>query len=201
MTELSLKVFPRPEATATVRFPIVGLRNGLAAIADVARGPVPVTALDLDPRGDLTARIGGSAELIAARAERLAHSLEPPGELVSDEAARWEAARRFAWVAPDARLVVVPLPPRRLLALDADLERRGVERRYGLAANVAWVGWPAAEPISGLGDLLAAHTLSGLVLTGPPLGEPLIGAATGGAFGRRIADALDPHAVFAGGRR
>ncbi|HET7121142.1 MAG TPA: FAD-binding protein [Solirubrobacterales bacterium] len=204
ITELSLKVFPRPEATATVRFPIAGLRNGLAAIADVARGPIPVTALDLDPRGAVTARIGGSAELIAARAERLARSLEPLGELVSDEtaeAAHWEEARRFAWVAPDARLAVVPLPPRRLLALDADLERRGVERRYGLAANVAWVGWPVAEPVAGLGELLAAHALSGVVLTGPPLPEPLIGAATGGAFARRIAAALDPHAVFAGGPR
>jgi glycolate oxidase FAD binding subunit len=216
MVELSLKVFPRPAATATVRFPTVGLPAGLAALAALARGPVPVTALDLDPGGAVTARIGGSAELIAARAERLGRSIapggepildgarvtravDPPGEVASAGAAYWEEARRFAWVGAGRRLVVVPLSARRVLALDADLEACGLTRRYGLAANVAWIAWPEAEPVAALSDLLVAHALSGVALTGPPLPEPLLGAATGGAFGRRVAGALDPAGVFAGG--
>jgi glycolate oxidase FAD binding subunit len=200
MVELSLKVFPRPQATATVRFPTVGLAAGLAAIAALARGPVPVNALDLAADGAVTTRIGGSEALIAARAERLAGALEPLGEPLADEARHWDEARRFAWVGAAERLVVVPTAPRQIVALDADLERRGVGRRYGLAANVAWVAWPEAAPLVELSELLAAHALSGVVLTGPPA-DPLLGAAAGGAFAARIGGALDPAGVFGGGGR
>lgn len=198
MVELSVKVFPRPAAYATVRFPTVGLETGLAAIAALARGAVPVTALDLDPDGAVTARIGGAAELIAARAARLAGLLDTPGEVVLADDARWDEARRFAWIGADERLVVVPASPRQVVALDADLERRGAGRRYGLGANVAWVAWPADAPVEELSTLLAAHGMSAVALTGPPLGEPLLGAATGGAFARRIAAGLDPDRRFAG---
>lgn len=201
MVELSLKVFPRPTATATVRFPTAGLPAGLAAVAVLARGPVPMTALDLDPDGAVTARIGGDAGLIDARAGRLARSIEPHGEDLPAESAHWDEARHFAWIGAGERLVVVPVAPRQILALDADLATRGFARRYGLAANVAWVAWPELEPIAELSDLLAAHALSGVVLTGPPLPEPLIGAVTGGAFARRVAAALDPAGAFAGGTR
>lgn len=201
ITELSLKVFPRPQATSTVRFPARGLGEGLAAIAALGRGPVPVTALDLDPDGAITTRLGGSAELIDARAERLAGAIEPSGERLDDEASHWEAARRFAWVGADARLVVVPTAPRQVVALDAALERHGVDRRYGLAANVAWVAWPLAGPLADLSELLARAAMSGVVLTGPPLPEPLIGAASGGALARRLIGALDPAGVFARGPR
>lgn len=202
MTELSLKVFPRPEATATVRFPGVGLAAGLATVAAIARGAVPVGGLDLDPDGSVTARIGGDADLIDTRAARLARSIEPGGEpLVGDaEAGMWEEARSFAWIG-GRRLVVVPVASRQVVPLDADLERLGLDRRYGLGANVAWVAWPEATPLDGLGDLLTAHALSGLVLTGPPLPSPLLGPATGGAFARRVASALDPAGVFAGAAR
>jgi len=224
ITELSLKVFPRPEATATVRFPTVGLPAGLAAVAALARAPIPVTALDLAPTGTVTARLSGvdgpkSADIerfsahqhggIGGRAERLA--VEPGGAALEDEARHWDEGRRFAWVGEDARLVVVPLAPRQVVALDADLERHGARRRYGLAANVAWVAWPDAAPLADLSELLAGQAMSGVVLTGsslvgrspsdPALDGPLIGAATGGAFGRRIAGALDPAGVFAGGAR
>lgn len=211
MTELSLKVFPRPEATATVRFPGVGLAEGLEAVAELARGPVPPVALDLASDGTVTARIAGAADLIEQRAERLAsscslwtsdvHKEQPAGDGGGAEAVYWDEARRFAWVGTDARLVVAPISPRRVGALDEELGRRGVDRRYGLAANVGWIAWPAAASMAELSDLLAAQRLSGVALTGDPLPGPLLGAATGGAFARRVASALDPAGVFAGAAR
>jgi glycolate oxidase FAD binding subunit len=201
MVELSLKVFPRPAATATVRFPTAGLDAGLAAVATLARGAVPVTGLDLAPDGAVTARIAGGAELIEPRTDRLARSLEPLGAPLADEAAYWDEGRRFGWVEEGARLVVVPTSPRRIVALDGELERHGAGRRYGLGANVAWVAWPAAAPLDDLSGLLGAQGLSGVVLTGPALAEPLIGTAGGGEFGRRVTAALDPAGAFAGGGR
>ena len=202
LAELSLKVFPRPHATATVRFPAAGLAVGLEAVAALARGPLALCALDLDAEGAVTARIGGDAELIGARAERLAGLLEPGGEPLADEAGHWERARRFEWVGAGERLVVVPLAPRQVPALDGELGREGLSRRYGLAANVAWIGWPRERTVAELSATLAAHRLGGLALTGPPLEQPLLGiaAGAGGAFGRRVAAALDPAGVFGGAR-
>jgi glycolate oxidase FAD binding subunit len=200
MVELSLKVFPRPAAAATVRFPTKGLAQGLAAVGPLARGPVPVRALNLDPDGAVTARIGGGAEQIEHRAARLARSLEPLGAPLEDEAAYWEEAGRFAWVDDDARLVVAPLAPRQVVPLDLELERHGARRRYGLAANVAWIGWPEGAPLDLLSDLLAGHGLSGLAVTGPALDQPLLGASTGGAFRGRITAGIDPAGVFGGPR-
>jgi glycolate oxidase FAD binding subunit len=201
MTELSLKVFPRPAATATVRFPISGLEAGLAATAAIARGPVVVTGLDLAPDGTVMARIGGAAELIDARAARLAASLEVAGERMPDDATLWEDAGRFAWVGAGERLVVIPTSPRRVVALDEALEQLDAGRRYGLGANVAWVAWNEAASIDPLSDRLTALALGGVALTGPPLARPLLGAAAGGAFGRRIGHALDPAGRLGGGIR
>jgi glycolate oxidase FAD binding subunit len=215
IVELSLKVFPRPAATVTVRFLGHGLAAGLSAVAALARAPIPVSALDLAPDGTVTTCISGvdgpktghigkfSARQhgVGGRGERLARLVEPHGALVEGEGAYWDEARSFAWVGDEARLVVVPLSPRRVLALDAELERRGATRRYGLAANVAWIGWPESESLDDLSVLLAAQGLSGVALTGTPLVDPLLGAVTGGAFARRLASALDPAGAFAGGRR
>jgi glycolate oxidase FAD binding subunit len=201
MTELSLKVFPRPAATATVRFRTGRLAAGLEAIAVLARGTVAVTALDLAPDGSVTTRIGGAAALIEKRAARLSRSLKPVGEPLPDDAALWEDANRFAWIGADERLIVVPAAPRQIVALDAELERLGAGRRYGLAANVAWVAWPEASPVDGLSDLLARLGMSGVALTGPPLGQPLLGAAAGGAFAQRIGGALDSSGLLRGGPR
>jgi glycolate oxidase FAD binding subunit len=200
MVELSLKVFPSPAATATVRFPTAGLTAGLAGIAALARGPISLTALDLAGDGAIFARISGSAELIEARAARLARALEPLGVPLEDEGRHWNEARRFGWIEAGARLVVVPTVPHQVVALDAELERRGAGRRYGLGANVAWIAWPDGTPLEDLFDLLTARAMSGVVLTGPPLAEPLIGAADT-AFARRVTSALDPDGVLAGGLR
>ena len=139
--------------------------------------------------------------MVGARAGRLAGSIGSPGASLEDEGAYWEEGRRFAWVGDDARLVVVPTAPRQIVALDADLERHGAGRRYGLGANVAWVAWPEAAPLGDLSELIAGHGMSGVALTGPALGRPLLGAATGGAFAARVTAAFDPAGLLRGGPR
>jgi glycolate oxidase FAD binding subunit len=200
IVELALKVFPRPAAHATVRFETGSFAAGLGAVATLARGPVPPVALDLAGDGTISARIGGGADLIGPRAERLAGLLDAPAERLADDAeeAHWEEARRFAWLAPGERLAVVPLTPATALALEPELDRLGASRRYGLGANVVWLGWPGERPLDPLADLLAARGLAAAVLTGPPLAEPLIGAPTANAFTARVAAAIAARTPTAG---
>ena len=57
LAEVALKVFPRPAASATVAFELGTLDAALAAIATLARGPLELDALDLEPPGRVLARI------------------------------------------------------------------------------------------------------------------------------------------------
>ncbi len=188
IVELSLKVFPRPEATATVRFPAAARRAGARVRSPaMARGPIPVSALDLDPRRQ---RAPLGSPVATHRADRrrappgsrvsveLASHKEPSDDGADLDAAYWDEARRFAWVAAEARLVVVPVSPRRLLALDRRAQAgAGVNRRYGRSPPTS-PGSPGRRP-NPLADSPTSwppRRSSGVALTGEPLAEPLLGA-------------------------
>ncbi len=55
--------------------------------------------------------------------------------------------------------------------------------------------WPAASSLDELDAILHELGLPGMVLIGPP-DRPLLGPRTGGAFGARVTQALDPDSRF-----
>ncbi|CAA9486010.1 MAG: Glycolate dehydrogenase, FAD-binding subunit GlcE [uncultured Solirubrobacteraceae bacterium] len=199
LVQLSLKVFPRPRATATLVFDLGTTRAALAALAGLARGPLALDALDLHPPGRLLVRLGGAPEALEARAARLAEAL--PGTPVAErldgeaEAALWRDAAELAWMGPGTRAVRVGLTARAVPELDELLADAGASARYSLGANVAWVAWPHDRALAGLDLALRALGLSGMALTGPPA-PALLGARGGGPFAARIRSALDPHGRF-----
>jgi glycolate oxidase FAD binding subunit len=197
MVQLSFKVFPRPRVTTTLIFELGEPAAALAAMAQIARGPIEADALDLEAGGRLLVRLGGDAETLDARAARCAAIVATDPERLDDErdAAAWSDAAELAGVAPDARVVRVALTSRAVLALDAVVAASQATVRYSLAANVAWIAWPEALELELLDTELRRLDLAGVVLTGTP-GRPLIGASRGGAFAVRIRAALDPNARF-----
>jgi glycolate oxidase FAD binding subunit len=197
LVEVSFKVFPRPEATATLRADAGGLPAALDWVRRLARGPQELEALDFEPPGTLWLRLAGPAGSLGARVERLARTLALPVERLDggeDERA-WQAARELAWAPARASVVKVALTAARVPALDAELAGAGAIRRYGRAANLAWIAWPAERPLAGLDLLLGRLGLPGLVLTGPP-GSGRLGARSGGVFAQRVRSALDPDSRF-----
>jgi glycolate oxidase FAD binding subunit len=197
MVQLSFKVFPHPRATTTLVFDLGEPTAALAAIARLARGPVEVDAVDLEPGGRLVLRIGGDAEGLAARAARCAAAVgsEPQQLDGDDDVAVWSDAAELAWAPAGARIVRVALTAHSVVALDAAVAAAGAAVRYSLGANVAWIAWPAARALDELDGELRALDLAGVVLTGEP-GRPLLGAPRGGAFAARVRRALDPDARF-----
>ncbi len=198
LAEVTLKVFPRPAASTTVAFELGGLDAALAAIARLARGPLELDALDLEPPGRVLARIAGDADGLPARAARLAAALDAPGATLAPgaAAASWRAAAELSWIPAGARAVRVATTAREVPALQAALVAAGAQARYGNAANVAWVAWPDAQPLARLDEALGALHLAGTALTGPPAAA-LLGARRGGAFAARLRAALDPDNRFA----
>jgi glycolate oxidase FAD binding subunit len=198
LAEVTFKVFPRPQAYATLRFQCASLESGVKALYTLTGLPFDLEALELLPDGHgaatLIVRLGGLAGALPVRLERVAQRLGS-GEVIEGEAdaALWRAAREFAWVPAQHALIKVPLTPARLNAFDTAVAGYSAPRRYSAGGQAAWVAWPAA--LSDLHELLVAQGLSGLVVWGPP-GRPLLGVSGGGAFAQRVKAALDPAKKF-----
>ncbi|HEY2317471.1 MAG TPA: FAD-binding protein [Solirubrobacteraceae bacterium] len=199
LVELTFKVFPRPEAWATLRAEHPDLPTALEQVRRLARGPIELDALELHPSGTLWLRLSGPARTLPARCERLARAVGGNAELLDEEAADrgWQERREFAWVPAGADLVKAAVTPSRVPALDAELARAGAARRYSRAATLAWIAWPEPRPVTGLDLVLRRLGLTGLALTGRP-SSGLLGARTGGAFAQRVRRGLDPHNRFPG---
>ncbi len=191
LAEVTIKVLPAPEATATVAFAPPTIADALAAIATVGRGPLEADAVDLDADGRLLVRLAGRAGPLEARVERLRGVVGLPGEPVDETV--WDAARDLTWAPADSAIVRVGLTTAAVPALDAALD--GAPRRLSIGANVAWVAWPADRPIGALGDALAELGLTGMRVRGGD-GRLLLGARRGGAFAARVRAALDPDGRF-----
>ncbi|HEX7119576.1 MAG TPA: FAD-binding protein [Longimicrobiales bacterium] len=195
MVELSFKVFPAPPAWRTLRVTCADIGDAAALVARLGRLPLDIEALDIEPPDTVVLRVSGDDASVDAHAARVGTATGRPYTVETGEAeARyWREQRAFDWAPSDGRLVKVPISLRRLVELERTLAALDVPRRYGVAANVAWIAWPADRPLAEL----ELRGLNGLVVRGPePDGaSPWVGpAATGAAvFAERVKAALDPH--------
>jgi glycolate oxidase FAD binding subunit len=203
LAELTFKVFPKPEAYATLRLDLPSVAAGVAALIKLTSQPLDLDSLDLTPAAagaTLWARLAGLAGALPDRIARLRGVLgggEPVAE--SEEARLWRDARELAWVPPVLSavegagwsLVKVPVTPKKIAALDQRVPSDAV-RRYGVAGQVAWIATPDR---AGLDAALNQLGLSGLALIGPA-GKARLGVQPGAAFEQRVKQALDPMGRF-----
>jgi glycolate oxidase FAD binding subunit len=198
IVQLSFKVFPRPLETTTLEFAFDQLDQAVEAAIRLARGPVELDALEILPDARLLARIGGRGATLGSRADRLAGTLDVPASRHDGDRERtlWSDAAELTWLQGSDTLVRVGLSIRQVSALTAHLATiSGASARYGIGGTVAWISWPAASPLDALDTMLNSLGLPGMVLIGPS-DRPLLGPRTGGVFGARIIQALDPNARF-----
>lgn len=196
LVELTFKVFPRPPAYATCRATFGSVNACLEALFDLWVRPLDLEALDLEPVADgmaLWVRIGGMAEALPPRLDRLQSLLGGEVWQGDEEAAFWDDAREFRWAPAEWALVKVPLTPKRVPALEERLASLENRRRYSVGGNVLWLATP--EPLDRVGMLLQELGLAGLVIRGAAE-TPFIGYRKGQAFARRVKQALDPHGRF-----
>ena len=80
IVEVSLKVLPAPPAWGTLRVQADGLEGALAAKARLGLAGVDIEALDFEPSGKVSVRLGGPAEGLERRLDRVALELGLDGE-------------------------------------------------------------------------------------------------------------------------
>ena len=205
ITEATLKVFPRAATTRTLGVECGGLDLALALLGRLAASSLELLALDLVPPARLELRVGAAEVAIDGRIERVRAFVEAAHAasaarvectVMDNDSAHWVAARDASWAPADATLVKVPLDPTRVGAFERALAGVAAPRRYGAAAAVAWIAWPATEPIAKLERALAVVAAPALVVRAPaPVARPLLGVAPN-AFLERIRSALDPLGRF-----
>lgn len=197
ITQLSFKVFPRPQATLTLSFELRCRADALAAMVSLARGPLELDALDLDLDGRLLVRLGGEPAGLKARADRCVALLRSPAQRLegSEEEMLWRQAERFSWVPSSHRLVRTALTAATVPALEGALAGSGALVRLSLGGNAASIAWPESCSLDRLDEALRRIDMRAIVLTGAP-GRPILGAPSGGAFGERVRRALDPDRRF-----
>jgi glycolate oxidase FAD binding subunit len=199
LVELSFKVFPQPPAFATLRACFPTVAAAVEAMTGLTRRPLDIEAIDLEPAAAgaaLLVRIGGRADALPARSDRLKSLLDGGQRLDGDEERRyWQGIDDFGWTAGHEALVKASLNALQVDALDQELAGLGLRRRYSVAGNVAWIALPQATQLPALDSALTALNLAGVVVRGPA-GRPLLGVRSGEPFYRRVKQALDPDGRF-----
>jgi glycolate oxidase len=197
LVEVSVKVFPRPEARGTLVLRR-GLADALAAVRDLTVSPFDIDALDLVPADDGEAevhvRIAGPAVILRARLERLRAHLGG-GELRDGDDDAWADVTELSLVPDGWSLTWVPVTPPDIPVLEADLAGSGALRRYGAGSQVAWIA--TREP-DALAAILGSRGMAGLRVLGAPAADPAVGRDVLGELGRRVQAALDPAGRFRG---
>jgi glycolate oxidase FAD binding subunit len=193
LVELSFKVFPLPEAYATLTSKLSSLEEALQAMRRLSSSRIDLDAIELEPSPDehrLWVRIGGLADGLPARLERL-------GALIGDwqvhrgqeEEGFWDSAREMAWAPDGWYLVKVPLTPGRIASLEPLLADKPVLRRYSAGGQVAWLAMEHAP--QNYKTILESLGLLGIAVLGASQ-PPLLGERSSASFYRRVKAVLDP---------
>jgi glycolate oxidase FAD binding subunit len=199
LTEITCKVFPRPQARTTLVCDYETLGAALDTLARLRRSPFEVESAELVPPARLLLRLGGSRNALAARAANLSAWLQQAGGAASGAAADgaaavtlhqivdedeerrcWHEARELTWAPAGVPLVKVATPLGRLGRLEEQLAKDNPARRYGAGGDIAWIAWPHAR--SKLDAILTDLALPGLVVIGqaeqlPDSARPVPGSA------------------------
>ncbi|MEV8467780.1 glycolate oxidase subunit GlcE [Fluviibacterium sp. DFM31] len=150
LTEVALKVLPRPEASATLRFEGITLERGVKLFAQALTTPFEVSGAAW-AEGTAWLRIEGLTAQVAYRRDKLSALLADDGPTpmdADDPAAPWSSIRDCTGFAdhdgPVWRLSLkASLTPGILSALSDRLGARGMVDQGGA---VLWLALPDADP-------------------------------------------------------
>ena len=210
IAEVTFKVFPRPEARATLRAAWPSLADAFAAHERLRAAALDLEALDIEvPAGAgaaiVWARLAGAAEALHARITRAQGLLACATEVLEREEDErvWSDAAELRWAAdtaaashsapaPGATVVKLPTTPSRVVVVAGAIGRFGPCR---VQCGGAVVLVATSSPPDALQGVLADQGWRGVVVCGAGHGR-LLGESRPGAFAERVRGALDPDHRF-----
>ncbi|MGB1252305.1 MAG: FAD-binding oxidoreductase [Candidatus Promineifilaceae bacterium] len=205
LTEVTIKVFPKPAHYRTLELSFATLRTALNGTFSLANQPFEMDALDLRPtptpsnpsNATMWIRLGGLPTSLPNRIKRLSAwlaantALQTIQTLDADDA-HWAAINQIAWAKDAPNLIKIPVPPKKLLALNACKEIK--RAHYYAAGNVALVT-VETQALAAFAAALTALKLSGHLLRGTA-SHPHLGHRPWLPLAKRVKQALDPNHQF-----
>lgn len=195
IAEVTFKVFPSPEAHATLHVECGSLEGAAYVARSVEQGRYDLAALDFDSAGTMWIRVAGRQQSMLARAQQLLQTIGH-GQLLEAERDQevWEAASRFAWVPGETAIIKIPVTDlSRLRATPFESGTpSGMMARYFCGGRCLWA---ATNDLPSLSAALSSASLGGQVVRGAAAGTS-IGLVNGNAFEERVRSALDPRNRF-----
>lgn len=181
MTEMTFKVFPKPEARLTAVCVVDDLRAAVDLACRIARGPFDAEAVEFLPPGRVFVRIAGHEAALKPRLDAMQKALGVAFEETN------------APPSITSRVVKVPLVPSVVSVLDPKLAVAGAARRYSVACNMAFIEWQLTKNLSELDALLSSSQLGGIALNADRI---WLGKRSGLEFLRSTKAVLDPANKF-----
>lgn len=202
ITEVTLKVFPKPPAYATLDCQLGGAQHLLEAMQRLQALPLPIAALDADPGGKLWARFAAHSEALPAVMQRATATLKEPcnvHQAGASEQNLWRDRRKRIESGSSEQTLLLRLAttPGQLTMVHDCLD--GIENitwHYSCGGGVTWVHVSDYETIDRLDAVLAAVEIAAIVVVGNVNALRTIGARGWVEPAMRIKRALDPRGRY-----
>jgi glycolate oxidase FAD binding subunit len=213
MTQLTLKVLPRPRASATMVIYGSSIPRAHAAMTRAMSSHAEVSAAAHIPAADGTEQsmtalcVQGFEPSVAARCALLLDVLRDHGSLHELPAAEattfWQSVREVTPLADSKTLWRIDVPPSAGPGLVEAFEPLGARWLFDWAGGLIWLAFdgnaglvrPAAEQAGGHAMLVRAPAAMRAVV---PAHHPRVPAVAALEF--RVRRAFDPHGIFETGR-
>ncbi len=206
LTEVCLKVWPRPETQATLS--VHGLLPGAALqhMLDWAARPLEITGLAYDEAG-LVARVEGPAQAVRAQIETLRALVAAESSVMQEDESRafWRHWRELEWLVPGAGMQRWRFsgPPTRMVRLMEALKAEGLQR-WGLdwAGGLLWALLPVDTAVGLVHRTAARHEALGWRFAAGERNEEAFTPPHRGVvrMNQMLKRSLDPQNIFNPGK-
>ena len=206
LTEVCLKVWPRPETQATLFIHGLTPAEALERIIDWAARPLQITGLVCDA-DQLAARVEGPAPAVRAQLAMLREEETAESEIIeeAESHAFWRCWRELEWLSPTEgqQRWRFSGPPTKMMQLMEALKTEGLSR-WGLdwAGGLLWALLPVAAQASRLQRTAARHQALGWRFAADGHNEDAFTPLSTGAarMNQMLKRALDPQDIFNRGK-
>ena len=206
LTEVCLKVWPRPECEMTLV--VRGLMPGAALerMIEWAARPMEITGLACDEAG-LVARVEGPEPAVRAQIETLRAAAGADSAVMAADESRafWRHWRELEWLVPESGTQRWRFsgPPTRMVRLMEALKAEGLER-WGLdwAGGLLWALLPIEAGAGLIHRVAARHAALGWRFAAGPRNEEAFTPPNGGVvrMNQMLKRSLDPQGIFNPGK-
>ena len=206
LTEVCLKVWPRPETQATLFIHGLTPPAALARILNWAARPLQITGLVCDA-DRLATRVEGPASAVRAQLATLREEESAESDIIEEAESQvfWRSWRELEWLVPaeGQQRWRFSGPPTKMAQLMKALEAEGLSR-WGLdwAGGLLWALLPVAAQAAHLHRTAARHQAIGWRFAADKHNEDAFTPLSAGAarMNQMLKRALDPQGIFNPGK-